>query len=302
MLALAGIYPPIITPFDDTGAVAYDHLAANLRRWIAEPLDGVVMPGSNSESVFLTREEREKIWQVCRDTLAGSGKRLIAGTGCESTAETIAMTQTAADLGAAAALVLPPYFYKASLTPEVLIAHFRAVAEASPLPLLVYNVPAFTGIDFAPDTLLKMAEHPRIVGFKDSSASVTKIASVLAVRPDFQVFCGTGSALLPFLSLGAAGGIMALANFAAAPLRAVWDAFYAGRREEAQAAQLALAEINAAVTNRFGVPGLKYAMDRSGFYGGAPRRPLLPLGPGPRAEIDALLAQLKARSPLTTGA
>ena len=293
MLDLSGIYPPITTPFtDDERQVAYDRLESNLERWKAQPLNGVVMPGSNSEAVHLTRAERVQIWQVCAGALKGSGKRLIAGTGAESTLETIDLTVQAAELGAEAALILPPYFYKPSLTPEVLVAHYRAVADASPIPLLVYNVPAFTGIDFAPATLLTMAEHPRIIGVKDSSASVVKIASLLAARPDFQVFAGTGSALLPFLSIGAVGGIMALANFAAVPLRKLMEAFQAGRIAEARQIQLALAEINSAVTSRFGVSGLKYAMDKAGFYGGPPRRPLLPLKEDGRSEIDRLLANL----------
>jgi 4-hydroxy-2-oxoglutarate aldolase len=290
---LAGIYPPIPTPFNPDESIAFDCLESNLEKWLAQPLDGVVMPGSNSEAAHLSEDERVTIWQTCAQSLRGSSKRLIAGTGAESTAATIRMTVKAAELGAQAALVLPPYFYKPSLTPEVLIAHYRAVADAAPIPLLVYNVPAFTGIDFAPTTLLALAEHPRIVGIKDSSASVVKITSLLANRPDFQVFAGTGSALLPFLCLGAVGGIMALANFAAAPLRQVWDAFHQGRLEEARQVQLALADINSAVTARFGVPGLKYAMDRCGYYGGPPRRPLLPLAAAARNEVDRLLDRVK---------
>jgi 4-hydroxy-2-oxoglutarate aldolase len=292
MVDLAGIYPPITTPFEQDESLAVDKLESNLGKWLDMPLDGVVSPGSNSEAAHLETEERILLWQVCAARLRGSGKRLIAGTGAESTAETIRLTLKAAELGAEAALVLPPYFYKPSLTPEVLIAHYRAVADESPIPLLVYNVPAFTGIDFAPATLLSMAEHPRIIGMKDSSANVVKIASLLAARPDFQVFAGTGSALLPFLSLGAIGGIMALANFAAGPLRQVWDTFYNGNLELARQIQLSLAEINSAVTARYGVSGLKYAMDCCGYYGGPPRRPLLPLSPGPRAEIDHLLAAI----------
>jgi 4-hydroxy-2-oxoglutarate aldolase len=292
MINLSGIYPPITTPFDQEERLALDKLEANMAKWLAQPLDGVVMPGSNSEAAHLNSEERVTLWQTCAACLRGSGKRLIAGTGAESTAETIRLTLKAADLGAEAALVLPPYFYKPSLTPEVLIAHYRAVADASPIPLLVYNVPAFTGIDFAPATLLALAEHPRIAGVKDSSANVVKIASLLAARPDFQVFAGTGSALLPFLSLGGVGCISALANFAAGPLRQVWEAFHHGQMEQARKIQLSLAEINSAVTARFSVPGLKYAMDCCGYYGGPPRRPLLPLAAGPRAEIDRLLAAL----------
>ena len=160
MVDLSGIYPPITTPFATDESIAYDKLESNLEKWLAQPLDGVVMPGSNSEAAHLTLEERVKLWEVCARRLAGSGKRLIAGTGAEFTAATIELTQKAGELGADAALVLPPYFYKPSLTPEVLIAHYLAVAEASPIPLLVYNVPAFTSIDFAPATLLSMAEHP----------------------------------------------------------------------------------------------------------------------------------------------
>ncbi len=290
MTRLAGLYPPIPTPFEVEERIAFDKLASNLEQWAAQPIDGVVMPGSNSEAAFLSVAERIDIWRVCGEVLRSRGKRLIAGTGAETTAETIMLTTTAADLGAEAVLVLPPYFYKPALTPEVLLAHYRAVADASPLPILVYNVPAFTGIDFSVETMLALAEHPQIVGAKDSSSNVIKLAAILAARPDFQVFAGTGSALLPFLSLDAVGGIMALANIAAAPLRQLMDAFASGRLDAAREIQLRLVGINNAITTRFGVSGLKYAMDRVGLYGGPTRRPLLPLQPTQAQEIDRLLA------------
>ena len=292
MSVLAGLYPPITTPFTHDDRLALSELERNLAYWIAAPLDGVVMPGSNSESVFLTREERLELWHVCANLLKNSGKRLIAGTGAETTAETIALTEEAAKLGAAAALVLPPFFYKAALTPEALITHYRAVADASPIPILLYNVPAFTGIDFVPAIFMDLAQHPQIVGVKDSSSNVVKMAGVLAAYPDFQVFAGTGSALLPFLSLGAVGGIMALANVAAEPLRAIIDAFHAGDMATARRQQLSIAALNEAITARHGVSGLKYAMDRVGIYGGPVRRPLLPLSAAGRADIDRLLAAL----------
>lgn len=294
MTSLAGLYPPIPTPFDDDERLALDRLAANLDIWARQPLDGVVMPGSNSEATFLTREERLQIWKLCGEVLPARGKRLIAGSGAETTAETIELTLAAAELGASAALLLPPHFYKPSLTHEVLVAHFRAVADASPIPLLVYNVPAFTGIDFAPQTLLALAEHPRIVGMKDSSSNVVKMAGLLAVRPDFQIFAGTGSAVLPFLSIGAAGAITALSNVAATPMRGLVDAFAAGRNDEARRLQLALTPLNTALTSKYGVPGLKYAMERAGFYGGPVRRPLLPLGEAGRSEIDRLIDELQS--------
>ncbi len=292
MSNLAGIYPPIPTPFDAQDRVALDKLEFNLRQWLAQPLDGIVMPGSNSEAAFLTREERVQIWRCCGEVLRGSGKRFIAGTGVETTAETIALTQIAAELGAEATLVLPPFFYKGAMSHEALLAHYRAVADASPIPVLLYNVPAFTGLDFATATFVTLAAHPRIVGAKDSSANVVKMTEVLAAQPDFQVFSGSGSALLPFLSIGAVGGIMALANIAAVPLRRMLDAFYAGDMATARSIQHALVGLNAAITTRFGVSGLKYAMDRRGFYGGPSRRPLLPLDANAQAEIDRLLAAL----------
>lgn len=292
MSALAGLYPPITTPFTHDDRLALSELERNLAYWIASPLDGVVMPGSNSESVFLTREERLELWRVCANLLKNSGKRLIAGTGAETTTETIALTEESAKLGAAAALVLPPFFYKAALTPEALITHYRAVADASPIPILLYNVPAFTGIDFVPAIFMDLAQHPQIVGVKDSSSNVVKMAGVLAAYPEFQVFAGTGSALLPFLSLGAVGGIMALANVAAEPLRAIVDAFHAGDMVTARRQQLRIAALNEAITARYGVSGLKYAMDRVGIYGGPVRRPLLPLSAAGRADIDRLLAAL----------
>jgi len=293
MTDFSGIYPPIPTPFTDDESLALDQLEANLNKWLELPLAGIVMPGSNSEAVFLHKEERLSIWEVCSSVLKGCGKRFIAGTGVESTAGTIELCQKSSEYGAEAALVLPPFFYKPALTPDVLIMHYRTVANESPIPLLIYNVPVFTGIDFAPATLISLAEHPNIIGVKDSSANVVKIASVLERRPDFQAFAGTGSALLPFLTLGARGGIMALANFAAIPLSQLMEAFKAGQIEEARRLQLSLAEINAAVTTRYGVAGLKYAMDCCGFYGGPPRRPLLPLAQGPRAEINRLLEELE---------
>jgi 4-hydroxy-2-oxoglutarate aldolase len=290
MKTVTGVYPPIPTPFDERERIAFDKLEANLERWLAQPLDGIVLPGSNSEAAFLTQAERIELWRICAPILGEADKRFIAGTGAESTAETIHLTQLAAELGADATLILPPYFYKPSMTHDVLLAHYQTVADASPIPILVYNVPAFTGIDFTLATLLALAEHPQIVGIKDSSSNIVKMAELAAQRPDFAIFAGTGSALLPFLSIGAAGGIMALANMAAVPLRHVVEAYEAGQGIVAQQQQLALAGLNAAITTRFGVSGLKYAMDQANFYGGPPRRPLLPL-PGPaRAEIDKLLA------------
>ena len=294
MTNLSGIYPPIPTPFTTNEQLALDQLAANVQRWLAQPLDGLVTPGSNSEAAFLTPAEKLAIWNQCGTLLRGTGKQLIAGTGAETTAETIALTQAAAAAGATAALVITPSFFKAAMTHSALVAHFQQVADAAPIPILVYNVPAFTGIDLTPATILALAEHPRIVGMKDSSANVSKVAQVLAAQPQFQVFSGSGSALLPFLSIGAVGGIMALANIAAVPLRRMLDAFAVGDLATARRVQLALVELNTAITARYGVPGLKYALDQLGWYGGPSRRPLQPLSDAARADLDRLLHDLRA--------
>jgi 4-hydroxy-2-oxoglutarate aldolase len=179
------------------------------------------------------------------------------------------------------------------MTHELLVKHFRAVADASPLPVLIYNMPAFTGIDLALNTLVELAAHPNIVGIKDSGSNVIKMGSLLAACPDFTVLAGTGGALLPFLSIGASGGVMALANFAAEPLNRLYQAFLKEDWNEARRLQYALMDINSAVTTRFGVPGLKYAMDQSGFYGGPCRKPLLPIPAETAAVIDGLLNKLK---------
>jgi 4-hydroxy-2-oxoglutarate aldolase len=292
MLKLAGIYPPIVTAFNADESVAFDKLETNLMKWVTQPIDGIVVPGSNSESAYMTLTERLDVIRLCVDLVKPTGKHVIAGTGMETTSGTVDLTCKAAELGATAALLLPPYFFKMGMNHEVLLAHFITIAEQSPIPLLIYNVPAFTGVEIGPKTLIELAQHPGIVGVKDSSSSITKMADVLASAPDFQVFAGTGSAFLSFLSIGAIGGIMALANFAACPLRRIYDAYLSGRMEEAKQIQLSLALINTAVTSTYGVPGLKYAMDRAGFFGGNCRRPLLPLKLQGRNEIDHIMKGL----------
>ena len=289
MEPLKGIYPPIPTPFDQNGEILFDKLTSNLQTLAGQPLSGVVMPGSNGEAAFLKHEERIEIWKKCVSILSSSEKKLIAGTGVETTKETIELTKEAADVGAVAALVLPPCFYKPKMTHEVLKTHYIELAENSPIEILLYNVPQFSGIDFSLQTIIELADHPKIVGVKDSSINLLKMSAVLANRPDFKVFAGTGGALLPYLSIGCVGGIMGLANIAPRQLNQILVDFDAGNMEIARENQLKLVEINAAVTSVFGVPGLKYAMDQLGLFGGFPRRPLLPLDDPGKKEIGALI-------------
>lgn len=293
-MTLSGLFAPIPVPFNQDESLALDKLESNLQRWIALPLDGVVLPGSNSEAPYLSDEERLALWRTCGQAFhqgkTADGRTWLAGSGVERTPDTIRLTLQAAEQGASAALVVPPCYYKKDMTHEALVAHYRTLANASPIPVLIYNVPAFTGIDFELKTLLALAEHPNIIGMKDSSSNVLKSGQLLQARPDFLVFAGTGGALLPFLSIGAAGCISALSNIAAAPLKEVMQAFAAGDLENARRMQISLMELNFAVTGKYGVPGLKYAMDKAGFYGGPARRPLLPVGEGAQRHLDRLLA------------
>lgn len=298
MTDLAGIYPPIPTPFDQEGGIDFRALRENLEIWSSHPLGGVVMPGSNSEIAHLRHHEKVDLWRVCAEVLESSGKILIAGTGADTTRESIALTDKAADLGARAALIITPHFYTSQMTHEVLVAHFREIADQSPLEILLYNVPQFTGVDLAARTILELAKHPKIVGIKDSSANVARMSSVLANQPDFHVFSGSGSALLPFLSAGAIGGIMALANIAPRELAQIQKNVQNGEMKKAREGQLNLVDLNTAITRRHGIPGLKYAMDHLGLYGGPCRRPLLPMNNEGKLEIDDLIYQ-SGLSPLS---
>jgi 4-hydroxy-2-oxoglutarate aldolase len=286
---LAGIFPPISTPFDAMGEVSTAALTANLERWNAYDLAGYVVLGSNGEAAYLSDDERLRVLEAARRAIP-PGKLMIAGTGCEATRATIRLTQQAARLGADAAIVLTPGYYQPEMTGEVLVRHFCAVADASPIPVLLYNVPKFTGVDMDAATVARASEHPNIVGIKDSSGNVAKLAeTVQLARPGFQVLVGTASVLFPGLAVGAVGGVVALSLVAPQQAIDIWRLHRAGRWEEAAALQRRMLPVNAAVTTRFGVPGLKAALDMLGYYGGPVRPPLIELDEGKRQALRAIL-------------
>lgn len=288
-LRLDGIYPPIPTPFDTQGNVAPRALADNLAHWNQFGLRGYVVLGTNGEVVFLTKEEKLQVLETARAAIPAD-KLMIAGTGCEATRETIELTQKAAAIGADAALVITPSYYTSRMTPEVLIHHFRAVADGSPIPVLVYNMPANTGIDLSAQTVAAMAEHPNIVGIKESGGNVVKMGDIRRlVGPEFQVLAGSASFLLPGLSVGAVGGVLALANIAPDHCLAVRQHFLDGQWEQARELQVRLIPVNTAVTRDWGVPALKAAMDMLGLYGGPVRAPLLSLSDELREKLRAIL-------------
>jgi 4-hydroxy-2-oxoglutarate aldolase len=283
-IKIEGIYPPVATPFQNGGEIAFDHLRSNLERWEAEPLSGYVVGGSNGEFTSLTNSERVSLVRFIR--------LVIAGSGLPSTQATIDLGTQMADAGASALLVITPIYFKSMMNHDSLVKHFYAVAQESRLPVLLYNMPANTGIDMSVETILAAAEHPNIIGIKDSSGRVDKIGALVQRAPaNFVVLAGSAGYLLGALAMGAVGAVAALANIAGTALRDVFDDFQSGDMEKAQVKQLRLIEVNSAVTSRYSVPGLKAAMEMMGYYGGPVRPPLIDLGKKDRAAVRKLLSE-----------
>ncbi len=289
---LKGIYAPIPTPFKN-GQIAYEKLKTNLDFWLDSHLSGLVVLGSNGEFVLLSSEEKINLVSfVCQKS---KGKKpVIAGTGAESTAETISLSQKAAAVGASAVLVLTPNYYKSLMTDRVLKKFYLDVAEASPVPVILYNMPRNTGINLSSNLVKELSGHPNIIGIKDSGGNIVQIAEIIRNVPkDFGVFAGSASFLYSSLTLGAAGGTLALANLF--PEECVQIQLYIeeGLLEKARGLQLKLLEINTAVTSRWGIPGLKAALDMLGHYGGELRSPLQPLEEEEREELKKTLQKFK---------
>ncbi|MGD8997294.1 MAG: dihydrodipicolinate synthase family protein [Anaerolineae bacterium] len=292
-ISLKGVFPPIPTPFDAEGNVAYRALAENLERWNRYDLAGYVVLGSNGEAVHLTDEEKTRAWEAGRQAIP-SDRLMIAGTGCQSTRQTITLSRRAADAGADAALVVTPHYYGGQMTPDALTSHFYAVADRSPIPVVIYNMPRFTHIDLDASTVVQIARHPNIVGIKDSGGNIGKLAHIAgAVDQDFQILAGSASFFFPALVVGAVGGVMALANVAPQEMLDLHRLFETGEWAEAAAMQRRLVPVNTAVTARFGIPGLKAALEMRGYYGGPVRLPLQPLDDGALQTLEAILVQGK---------
>ena len=287
-LDLHGVFPPITTPFID-GKVAYDKLASNIEKWSRTGLKGFAVLGSNGEYVYLSEEEKRTVV----DTVVQSATEemlIIAGTGCESTAETLRLTEDCARLGAHAAMVVTPHYYAGRMREAALMKHFSKLADHSPIPILLYNVPKFTHINMAADFVTRLSEHPKIVGLKDSSGNVIQLGEILnGVAKDFNVLVGTAGVLFSGLTIGCVGGISALANVAPEECVKIFDLVKAGDLDAARELQLKMIPVNQAVTAVYGVPGLKAALDMRGYFGGDPRLPLLPSSEQERSEMEAIL-------------
>jgi 4-hydroxy-2-oxoglutarate aldolase len=275
-----GVYPPVPTFFDAQEELDLATLQRHIQRLMESGIAGYVLMGTNGEAAHLSEDERARVIATARETL-GSGEHsmpIIAGCGDQSTRATIAHCRQAASYGANMVLVLPPSYYRSLMNSKALVAHYRAVADASPLPVLLYNMPASAaGMDLDAETICTLAEHPNIIAVKDSSGNIGKLAQIVANAPaTFRVFAGSASFFLPALAVGAAGVVAALANVFPHEVCLVQALFEAGELEEARALQAHIIPANAAVTTKYGVPALKAALEITAGYGGNPRMPLQP--------------------------
>jgi 4-hydroxy-2-oxoglutarate aldolase len=291
-MKLSGVMPPITTPFQD-GKLASDKLRNNFQKWNETGLSGYLVLGSNGETVYLNEKEKIKVVETSRESIPTS-KMMLVGTGMESTEETIRFTNQMAKMGADYALVVTPSYFKGSMKPQILYDHFIAVAESSKIGILIYNVPQFTGINLDPEWVAKLSEHPNIIGIKDSSGNIGQLSEMINLsKKGFAVFVGSAPVFFPALCVGAVGGILAVANVVPQECVHIQSLFNKGKMNEARALQSQLTPLAKAVTIKYGIGGLKVAMDLTGYFGGNPRLPLKKSGKEVEGELKRLLLRVK---------
>ena len=290
---LDGILPPCATPFANE-EIDLAGLRTNVRRWMRTGLRGLVLLGSNGEAPFIDRDEIERVVATARDDVPAD-RALVVGAGRESTRQTIAACRLAARAGADAVLVLTPTVFRAQLTPDALLRHYRAVADEAPAPVLLYNHPAATGVNLTPALARSLAEHPNIVGIKESSGDIAVVADLVTQTPDgFHVVVGVAPTLYPSFVCGADGGVVAVANAIPELCVRLHEHVRDGRHEEALALQRLISPLGRAVTTTYGIPGLKFAMELAGYVGGPPRSPLAPVGDEGKRAITAMYEAVMA--------
>ena len=294
---VSGVFPALTTPFGADGTVCVEDIKQNIARYNGTRIAGYVVIGSTGESVLLSRKEVDLVLDTVKQA-AAPGKLLIAGTGAESTAETIERTKRAAELGYHIALVKTPYYYKPVYKPEVYIAHFQRVADASPIPVMLYSVPQFTGVALEAPEVGVLAQHANIIGIKESSGNVQRAAEILEASPiSFKLLVGSASMMFPSTVLGAVGAILALGSALPEECVELFDAIRTGDFAKARALQLPIQNASKLIVSQCGIPGVKYAMDQAGYRGGEPRLPLLPLHEGQKQAIRALMTKMASHSP-----
>src|SRR6185503_1393178 len=289
MLDLKGILLPTTTPFDLDGQISTPAITSNIKEWSARGVIGFFALGSTAKRVHLDEREYLELIEVSR---AATDSILIAGAGQQSTVNTIKEIKNAAQAGAEAVLVITPYFYRPAITQETLVNYYTAVADAAPVPVLLYSMPPLTGIKIEPETVARLSEHPNIIGVKDSSSDVAGFRRTVELCPrDFAVMTGNGTVLLEALRAGATGGILAVGCVVPEVCVEIFRAFNA-QDERAEVLQAELSPLAAAVTTKYGIGGLKAALDLAGYHGGAVRAPLRSPDEGARAEIKGLLDRI----------
>ncbi len=289
----SGVFAALTTPFAHDGPVSLADLKHNVQRYNQTDLAGYVALGSTGEAVLLTRTEMDGILATVKES-AAKGKKLLAGAGAESTAETIERTKRAAEFGYDAVLVKTPYYYKPAYKPEVLIAHYRRVADESPIPVMLYSIPQFTGIALESAEIAALSEHPNIIGIKDSSGNVQGVAEIVAATPPkFQTLVGSAASVYPSMAIGARGAILALACALPEKCVALFELFRKGHHEKARELQSILVRASKLIVSEPGIAGVKHAMDQRGYRGGIPRPPLLPLQHEQKKRLTEFLATLE---------
>jgi 4-hydroxy-2-oxoglutarate aldolase len=294
MIKLQGIFPPIATPFDRNGDIYPAKVEHNITKLNKTGLSGYVVCGSTGESVFLTTDEKLRLFELVAQHAAPE-KLLLCGTGVESVRETIDLTNRAAEMGYKAAMVRTPHYYKNLVNNGAAQAlYFRSVADAAKIPLMIYNWPQATGVDIPAATVAELSHHPNIIAIKESSGNIEKVMQMIReTQPGFQVLVGSAPTLAPSFAVGAVGAVLAYANAAPYSTIAIWEAHRQREFDAAMDWQRRIAHAAVLVTTKYGIPGLKYAMDLNGYYGGPVRSPLSPVGPEAKAEIEAAFADLK---------
>jgi 4-hydroxy-2-oxoglutarate aldolase len=276
-MKLAGVFAPIPTPFDDRDRVDTARLKQALAKWVARPLHGFVVLGSNGEAVLMDDFESDQAIVAAREAVPRE-KRFIVGTGRESTQATIKASKRAAEHGADAVLVRTPGFFKTQMTNDAFVRHYTAVADASPVPVLLYNFTALTGVNLLPAAAARLATHPNIIGMKESGGDIAQVADLVSLTPKaFNVLAGSAPTFYAALCVGATGGILALGCAAPDACVQLFELTRAGRHEEAIALQRRLVPLARLLGGTHGVPGLKAALNLLGYDVGVPRPPLAPL-------------------------
>ena len=356
---LRGIFPPITTPFYPDGKIYHRKLEQNVEHYSRMPVAGIVVLGSTGEAILLCDDERREALKTAVDS-AGNEKVMIAGTGIESASETLRLTEYAYDIGYDVAMVRTPHYYKGQMAnPANMLAFYRFVCDRSPLPVIIYNFPQATSYDIPVELVIELAEHPNMIGIKESSGSIEKVEKIVegtrhiqrkatvtetfaaitrrmlkaaetlapgdggnlvpigalagdwAPKPSssavkvvgglktrekevgFQVLVGAAQKLEPSLTAGAVGAILAFADCAPTACYEIYAAWKEGDIDLAREKQERIAKAAVRIVSELSIPGVKYAMDFNGMYGGPPRLPLLPLTADKKAEVEQLLARVR---------